>query len=46
MSLCQEPRITRIVEILQDKKAFAITLLDLRDVSDACDYFLLCNGYL
>ena len=44
MSLCQEPRITRTVEILQDKKAFAITLLDLRDISDTCDYFLLCTG--
>ena len=28
MSLCQEPRIARVVEILQDKKALAITLLD------------------
>jgi ribosome-associated protein len=44
MSLCQEPRLARAVEILQDKKAFAITLLDLRDVSDTCDYFLLCTG--
>lgn len=44
MSLCQEPRIARIVEILQDKKAFAIALLDLRDVTDTCDYFLLCTG--
>lgn len=44
MSLCQEPRIARAVEILQDKKALAITLLDLRDITDTCDYFLLCTG--
>ncbi len=44
MRLCQEPHIARVVEILQDKKALAITLLDLRDVTDTCDYFLLCTG--
>ncbi len=44
MRPCQEPHIARVVEILQDKKAFAITLLDLRDVTDTCDYFLLCTG--
>ena len=40
----QEPHIARVVEILQDKKALAITLLDLRDITDTCDYFLLCTG--
>ncbi len=40
----QEPGIARVVEILQDKKALAVTLLDLRDVTDTCDYFLLCTG--
>ena len=40
----QEPRIARIVEVLQNKKALAITLLDLRDITDTCDYFLLCTG--
>ena len=40
----QEPHIARVVEVLQDKKALAITLLDLRDVTDTCDYFLLCTG--
>ncbi len=44
MSLSQEPSIARIVEVLQDKKALAITLLDLRDITDTCDYFLLCTG--
>ena len=40
----QQPHIARVVEILQDKKALAITLLDLRDITDTCDYFLLCTG--
>ncbi len=40
----QEPRLARVVEILQDRKALAITLLDLRDITDTCDYFLLCTG--
>ena len=44
MRPCQEPRIARAVETLQNKKALAITLLDLRDVTDTCDYFLLCTG--
>ncbi len=44
MRPCQEPSIARVVEILQDKKALAITLLDLRDITDTCDYFLLCTG--
>ena len=44
MKLCQEPSIARVVEVLQDKKALAITLLDLRDITDTCDYFLLCTG--
>ena len=42
--MSQQPHIARVVEILQDKKALAITLLDLREVSDTCDYFLLCTG--
>ncbi len=44
MTLCQEPSIARVVEILQNSKALAITLLDLRDITDTCDYFLLCTG--
>ncbi len=44
MKLCQEPSIARVVEVLQNKKALAITLLDLRDITDTCDYFLLCTG--
>ena len=42
--MSQQPHIARVVEILQDKKALAITLLDLRDITDTCDYFLLCTG--
>ena len=44
MTQCQDPRIDRVVEILQDKKALAITLLDLRSITDTCDYFLLCTS--
>ncbi len=44
MRLCQDPRIARVVETLQNRKALAITLLDLRDITDTCDYFLLCTG--
>lgn len=40
----QEPRIARAAEVLRDKKALAITLLDLRGITDTCDYFLLCTG--
>lgn len=39
-----EPRIARAVEILRDKKALAITLLDLRTITDTCDYFLICTS--
>ena len=39
-----DPRIERIVEILQDKKGLEITLLDLRKITDTSDYFLLCTG--
>ena len=42
--MSQQPHIARVVEILQDKKALAITLLDLRDITDTCDYFLICTG--
>ena len=42
--MSQDPRIARVVEMLRDKKALAITLLDLRDITDTCDYFLLCTS--
>ena len=33
-----------IVDALEEKKGEDILLLDLRDVADFCDYFVLCNG--
>jgi len=30
--------------IAEDKKAQEILLLDVRDISIMCDYFLICNG--
>tara|TARA_B100000809_G_C14875421_1_gene437138 strand:- start:134 stop:529 length:396 start_codon:yes stop_codon:yes gene_type:complete len=44
MSLHENEKIKRIVEILQDKKGLDITLLDLRKLTDTSDYFLLSTG--
>ena len=44
MKVHEDSRIAHIVEILQDKKALEITLLDLRKLTDTSDYFLLCTG--
>ncbi len=33
-----------IVNFLEEKKGEDILLLDLRDITDFCDYFVLCNG--
>ncbi len=44
MSLHEDEKIKRIVEILQDKKGLDITLLDLRKLTDTSDYFLLTTG--
>ena len=44
MSLREDAKIKRIVEILQDKKGLDITLLDLRKLTDTSDYFLLTTG--
>jgi ribosome-associated protein len=40
----EEPRIDKIVEVLQGKKGIDILLMDLRGISDAADYFVLCTG--
>ena len=40
----QDPRINKIVEVLQDKKALDIELMDLRQVTDSVDYFIICTG--
>ncbi|MBI2505551.1 MAG: ribosome silencing factor [Candidatus Latescibacteria bacterium] len=39
-----EARVRRIAELLQDKKALDIALLDLRAVTDTADFFVLCSG--
>jgi len=39
-----ETRVQRIIEILQDKKALDILLMDLRSLTDAADFFILCSG--
>jgi ribosome-associated protein len=40
----EEPRIDKIVEVLQGKKGIDILLMDLREISDVADYFVLCTG--
>lgn len=42
--LSVDPRLKRIVEVLQDKQASDILLMDLRPLSDAADFFVLCSG--
>lgn len=44
MPVPQDPRLERIVEILRDKKALDILLMDLRAVTDTADFFVLCSG--
>ena len=39
------PELISAVEAAQNKKAEAITLLDLRGLGAFTDYFLLCSGY-
>lgn len=38
------PEVARAVELLFDRKAVDVTLLDLRGVSTATDYFLIATG--
>ena len=33
-----------IVDVLEEKKGEDILLLDLKGVTDFCDYFVICNG--
>ena len=40
----ENPNIPRMVAALQEKKGMDIVLLDLRQVTDLLDYFLLCTG--
>lgn len=36
--------VQRIIELLQSKQGADILLMDLRQVTDAADYFILCTG--
>lgn len=40
----EDPRLQLIVDTLQDKKALDILLIDLREVSDAADFFVICTA--
>ncbi len=42
--LTEVPRLQVIVETLQNKKGLDIAVMDLRQVSDAADFFVLCTG--
>ena len=42
--LLQDPRLSLIAGILQEKKAEDILALDLRRVSDAADCFIICSA--
>ena len=39
-----DARVQQIIEILQDKKGLDILLMDLRSLTDAADFFILCSG--
>ena len=40
----EDARINQIIEVLLDKKGTGILLMDLRGLSDAADFFVLCTG--
>ena len=42
--LLQDPRLSLIAGTLQEKKAEDIQVLDLRQVSDAADCFIICSA--
>ena len=42
--LSKDPRLSLIAGILQEKKAEDILVLDLRQVSDAADCFIICSA--
>lgn len=39
-----DAQVRQIVETLQDRKALDILLMDLRSLTDAADFFILCSG--
>ena len=44
MTQSVDARVQQVVEALQDKKALEILLMDLRSLTDAADFFVLCTG--
>ena len=38
------PEVVQAVEAAQDKKAEELVVLDLRNISDVTDYFVICHG--
>ena len=41
---CEDVRIERIIEVIQEKKGLDILLMDLRSSTDTTDFFILCSG--
>jgi ribosome-associated protein len=38
------PQVAAIVEVLQEKKGLDILLMDLKEINDSADFFVLCTG--
>ena len=36
--------VKQVVDALEDKKAEAVTVIDIREVSSIADYFIIANG--
>ena len=43
-ALRADPLLGPILETLRDRKALDLVVIDLRGISDAADYFVLCSG--
>lgn len=39
-----DERVQKVVDILQEKKALDILLMDMRSLTDTYDFFILCSG--
>lgn len=39
-----DERVQKVVDILQEKKALDILLMDVRSLTDTSDFFILCSG--
>ena len=44
MNYHENTRINLIIETLLNKKGLDVLLMDLRDLSDSADFFILCTG--